>query len=134
MDIEYLLNEEIKNELDDLRAMEVGTDEHKKAVDDITRLMDRAIELEKINIQERDNSEKRKEAKALEAVEQDWKRLQMEEERKDRFVKNCVAVAGVVVPSVITIWGTLKSFEFEKEGTITTSIGRGFINKLIPKK
>ena len=59
---------------------------------------------------------------------------QLESERKDRIIKNCISIAGIIIPVIVTIWGTKKSFEFEKEGTITTIMGRGFINKLLPKK
>jgi hypothetical protein len=67
-------------------------------------------------------------------LEIDLKREQIEEDRKDRFIRNCISIAGIIIPTLVTIWGTKKSFEFEKEGTITTIMGRGFINKLLPKK
>ena len=57
-----------------------------------------------------------------------------EDEKRDRRIKNGITIAGIVIPSVITIWGTIKSLNFEKEGTVTTIMGRGFINKLLPKK
>ena len=58
----------------------------------------------------------------------------MEEDRKDRRFKNGIALGGIVLPLAVTIWGTLKTLKFEEEGTVTTMMGRGFINKLIPKK
>ena len=57
-----------------------------------------------------------------------------EDEKRDRRIKNGITIAGIVIPSLITIWGTIKSLNFEKEGTVTTIMGRGFINKLLPKK
>ena len=59
---------------------------------------------------------------------------QMEEEKKDRWIKNGLAAAGIIIPTLVTIWGTVKSIKFEETGTITTIMGRGFINKLLPKK
>lgn len=116
MNIETMLHEEITEELNALSDMEFGTDEYKTTVDGIAKLMDRAIEMEKLN------------------AEDEWKNKQAKEERKDRLIRNCMTAAGIIVPTVLTIWGTLKSFEFEKEGTVTTIMGRGFINKLLPKK
>ena len=58
----------------------------------------------------------------------------MDEEKKDRLVKNIITAAGIVLPLVITVWGTKVSLKFEEEGTFTTIMGRGFINKLLPKK
>ena len=124
---ERSLREEIHSEIEELRKMELGTDEYKTSVDGVTKLIDRVIEMEKIEIDNENKAEERK-------MEESLKLKQMKEERTDRWVKNGIAVGTIVVSTAVTIWGTIKSFEFEKEGTITTSIGRGFISKLIPKK
>lgn len=134
MDIDNLLLEEIKDEIYGLKDLELGSEQYKVAVDGVTKLTGLAIELEKLNIQDRESTEKRKEAKALVVFDQDFKLKQIDEERKDRFVRNCIAAATVAIPSVITIWGTVKSFEFEKEGTITTTVGRSFMARLFPKR
>ena len=130
MNIENLLNEEIRYELEGLRDLTIGSKEHELAVGDLAKLMDRSIELEKLDIQDKENSKKREDA----AFEQEFKLSQLKEERKAQNVKVCIDVAGIVLPCIVTIWGTLKSFEFEKEGTVTTIMGRGFINKLLPRK
>lgn len=127
MEIEKLLDKEIQHEFSTLKDKEVGTEEHKTSVDELTKLLDRAIEMKKISIEVQDKIENRE-------FENDLKLKQMEEDKKDRWVKNGIAVAGIVIPTAVTIWGTLKSFKFEEEGTITTIMGRGFINKLLPKK
>lgn len=127
MSIEKRLHEEIEDELTQLGKIEVGTEPYKTTVDGVVKLYDKAIELKKLNLEMQDREEARE-------SEMNFKMQQMEEDRKDRFVKNCLSVAGIVVPVGVTIWGTLKSFQFEKDGTITTIMGRGFINKLLPKK
>lgn len=127
MTVEQTLNAEIKAEIENLNDIELGSGKYETAVNGITKMLDRAIELEKIGIE---SDEKRRQADSDETD----KLIQMREDRKDRLFKNCISIAGIVIPSVITIWGTVKSFEFEKEGTITTIMGRGFINKLLPKK
>ena len=127
MNIERLLREEIESELEELKTIELGSEEHKSTVDNVVKLLDRSIELKRLDIDSTEKVETR-------MMETDFKAQQMEDEKKDRFVRNCIAVAGIVIPSVITIWGTVKSIEFEKEGTITTIMGRGFIQKLLPKK
>ena len=119
MSVKTLLCDEVKSELQIMNDVEAGSDKHKQTADIAVKLIDRWIELERLE---------------LSGNELRLKLQQMEEDKKDRFVKNCIAVAAIVVPVGVTIWGTLKSFEFEKEGTITTMMGRGFINKLLPKK
>ena len=125
--IETLLHEEIQDGFDALSKMERGTEIHKTTVDEVAKLFDKAIEIEKIEI------EAKEKAKARE-IEASLKKAQMEEDRKDRRFKNGIAVGGIVLPLAVTIWGTFKTLKFEEEGTVTTIMGRGFINKLIPKK
>ena len=125
--IETLLHEEIQDGFDALSRMERGTEIHKTTVDEVAKLFDKAIEIEKIEI------EAKEKAKARE-IEASLKRAQMEEDRKDRRFKNGIAIGGIVLPLAVTIWGTFKTLKFEEEGTVTTMMGRGFINKLIPKK
>ena len=116
MNIEEKLGEKIENAISDVDRLEVGSEEYTKGADGIAKLVGILTEKERL--------ENEKAEKALE----------LEENRKDRWIKNGITVAGIVIPTVVTIWGTVKSFEFEKEGTITTIMGRGFINKLLPKK
>lgn len=127
MSMKTLLNEEIENEFKLLGKMQPGTEEYKTTVDGLTKLVDRAIEIDKANNENREKIE-------LREFDEQFRLIQAGSENRDRLIKNCIAVAGIVIPSVITIWGTVKSIEFEKEGTITTIMGRGFINKLLPKK
>ena len=127
MSIKTLLQEEIENELSDLAKMNLGTDEYKVTIDGITKLMVQMHEMEQSEIERREKAETRD-------IENDLKMQQMADERKDRRIKNWISVAGIIVPVFVTVWGTKKSFEFEKDGTITTIMGRGFINKLLPKK
>lgn len=124
---EKKLYDEINAEFEDLSKMALGTEEYKVTVDGLTKLMDRAIDMKKFDTEYAERIENQK-------MDNSLKQKQMDEERKDRLIKNGISIAGIVIPSLITIWGTVKSMEFEKEGTITTIIGRGFINKLLPKK
>ena len=116
MNIEHLLHVEIADEFEALSNMKKGSDEHRTMVDEVTKLLDRAIEMEKLDIENEDKTKTR------------------EEDRKDRLIKNILAGAGIVIPTLVTIWGTCKSIKFEENGTITTIMGRGFIQKLLPKK
>ena len=127
MNIEKVLHEEITDEFRVLKDMSVGTDEYKAAVDGVAKLVDRAIEIERLNLE---HEEKQRQAENDERI----KALQMTREERDRIVKNCISVASIIIPSIITVWGTIKSIKFEETGTITTIMGRGFINKLLPKK
>lgn len=125
--IETLLHEEIQDGFDALSRMERGTETHKTTVDELAKLFDKAIEIEKIEVEAKERDRARE-------IEASLKRAQMEEDRKDRRAKNGIAIGGIVIPLAVTVWGTVKTLKFEEEGTVTTMMGRGFINKLIPKK
>lgn len=122
MDIETILRDEIRDEFDELGKIQIGSDEYKTTVDGLTKLMDRAIEIDKIN-----NDVEMKEEEA------EFKSKQMDDERKDRKVRNCIAIAGIVIPTTITIWGTLKTLKFEEVGTVTTIAGRNFMNQIFKR-
>ena len=127
MRIETMLHTEIENEFEELKRLQLGTEEYKTTVDGLTKLVDRAIEIDKINIEQDEKHKVREDENA-------FKIQQMADDKKDRRIKNGIAIGGMLIPAAITIWGTLKSLKFEETGTVTTLVGRGFINKLLPKK
>jgi hypothetical protein len=126
-DFKELLEREIVEEFEELEDVELGSEEYDKTVKGLGSLMDRAIELEKTR---QDHEEKVKSRED----ENRFREMQLKEDRKDRLIKNCMTAAGIIIPVGVTIWGTLASFKFEETGTVTTIMGRGFINKLLPKK
>ena len=127
MSIKTLLELELEEEFNALSEEEKGSDKYKTITECAAKLMDRALELEKLE-NERQEREMNRE------FEHDLKLKQFKDEKRDRVIRNCIAGAGVLFPILLTIWGTKVSLKFEEEGTITTAIGRGFINRLLPKK
>lgn len=123
MEINEMLYDEIQDEFAFLKGVEVGTDDYEKAVNGVSKLVDRAIEYEKVK-NEREKVEKEHTAKIK----------AMNDERIDRWIKNGISAAGVVAGVGLTVWGTLKTFKFEETGSIGSSIGRGYINRLFFKR
>lgn len=116
MDIKDRLNEELAAELSKLSTTPYKSEEYGKVKETVSMLFDKKIEMDK--------------------TESDMliKQQQLEEDKKDRLIKNILTAAGIALPLLVTIWGTKVSLKFEEEGTFTTIMGRGFINKLLPKK
>lgn len=127
MNMKRLLCDEFQSEIEELGKMELGTDEYKVAVDGVTKLADRLIEIDKIDISHDEKMESLR-------VDREIKEAQMKDERKDRTIKNVIAVGTTAATIGVTVWGALKTWKFEEEGTITSMFGRGFIQKLLPKK
>ena len=115
MRMKTLLHEEIENEFDKLSTMEADSKERSAMVDSLTKFMDRAIELDKLEESAAHNEK------------------QMYEDRKARLIKNIIDVGAIVLPLAVTVWGAKVSFKFEEEGTITTATGRKFMDKLIKR-
>lgn len=110
------LHVEIDDRFDDLAKLDPTSKEYSAAVDSVTKLMDRAIEIERLESSETQNEK------------------QMKEDHKSRLIKNCIDVGSIVLPLAVTIWGARASFKFEENGTITTGVGRKFMDKLISKR
>lgn len=120
---ETMLHEEIQSELEELSKIEVGSEKYKVAVDGVAKLMDRAIEIDKLNADAQEKIESRE-------TELDLKLKQMEEDKKDRRVRNTIAIAGIGIPAAVSIWGTLKTLKFEEVGTVTTLAGKEHLRKI----
>ena len=127
MSIKRLLDEEIERQIEDLKTKEIGTDEYKSTVDGVSKLLDRTIEMDKLDQEALESREERE-------FDQQFKSAQMEQESKNKVVDRIINIAAIVLPIGCTIWGTVKTLKFEEKGTVTTIMGRGFINKLLPKK
>lgn len=127
MSINNLLRDEIEKELSELGKIQLGTEQYETTVNGVTKLLDRVIEMDKIDSDRRMKIDERE-------LDHQLKLQQMAEEEKDRKRKNFLTAAGIVVPTGVTIWGVLKSLKFEETGTVTTIVGRGLISKLLPKR
>ena len=116
MKIKTPLIEELHDELNELSKTTVGTDEYKITVDGVTKLADRIIEIEKIE------AENRIKVEAQEA-ENEIKLKQFRDEKKDRRIKNVIAI-GTFVGSVAVYAATyLSSMKYEDKGVIPTTEG-----------
>ena len=115
MEIKSKLEEIISLKLEEAKITE--SEAGKRAVDDAVKLTDCLIEIKKM---EADEGVKKEELKR-QPIKERW--------------QNGIAVAGIAVPAVISIIGIYKTFKFDDAGGIISStLGKGFINKVIPKK
>lgn len=115
MEIKEKLEEVISLKLEEAKITESETG--KRAVDDATKLTDCLIEIKKMEADEEAKQEEQK----RQIIKERW--------------QNGIAIAGIAVPATISVIGLCKTFKFDEAGGIISStLGRGFINKLIPKK
>lgn len=133
-DVREQLASDVIYELERLGDFEPGTEEYKAASDTIAKLLDKQVEFERLDLDRETKEAEREDSKKNRAADDEFKAVQAKNEQRDRWIAQGVAIAGIVIPSLLTIWGTIKTLKFEETGTITTVMGRGFANKLLPKK
>ena len=127
MSIKDLACDEIKTDFENLKEVELGSEQFKVSVDGMTKLMDKVVEIEKLEYEEKERVEDR-------LFDRQLKLKQAREERIDRWIKNALTLIGILVPAGITLWGAKKSWKFEENGTITSTGGRKFMDRLFSKK
>lgn len=124
MSIKTLLHEEIESEFKELEKTQVGSDEYKASIDGISKLIDRSIEMSKLEADIKDKEETRELETQLELKKQ-------KDEHRNKTIANILTGTSIISGIALTVWGTLKSLKFEETGTVTTSAGRSFINGII---
>lgn len=128
---------EVNFELDKIPNLDLGSDEHRKAVGDISQLTDRLIRLKEVDIEqqkidiEKVRAEADKEKAKLEQTKMEIERQKMIEEKQDRKIKNGLTTLNIVLPIGLTLTGMVLMFLFEEKGTIVTSgPGRKIVDRM----
>lgn len=122
-----LVDEEIVDEINQLRGMEVGTEQYKTTVNGIVDLMKASNETVKLKAELKKSEEARE-------FEKNQELKKVKEELIDRWVKNGLTALSIIGGFALTIWGTNKTLRFEETGTVTTTAGRKFTGKLFSWK
>lgn len=116
MSKEYL-NDEITTEFAKLQSLDIGTDEHVKAVESLTKLY------------------KLKQDDERNQKEIELKEDQNQSEKLGRWVKNGIEFLGITLPLGFYYLWMNKGFEFESTGGVFTSpTFKGLTNKFKPTK
>ena len=127
MNTKQLLEKEIQDELEEIGGMEIGSDAHKAATETLTKLLDKYNDIDKLDMEYQDKYESRENDRIM-------KEQQLKHEKTDSLIKNILTGVVGIGGLCVTVWGTCKSIKFEETGTFTTIMGRGFIQRLLPKK
>ena len=127
MSVKNLLDNEIRNELENLGKETIGSDNYKANLDGVTKLLDRQIEIEKLENERLDRMESRETELVL-------KQQQLAEEKKDRRIMNSITVGTFACSAALYAMAFIASTNFEREGTFTTEGGRGALRNLLKLK
>lgn len=124
MSIKTTLTEEFNDQMKDLHKLEVGTEQYSTAVNGVTKLADKIIDLEKIEIEREERIKDRD-------TEIELKSQQMEIDKRDKRNQNLVNVVKIAVPTVAGFAMGIISMKWEKLETITSTAGRQALKDII---
>lgn len=124
MSVKTLLEGEIEKRFEDLEYIPSGTEEHKTSTDALTKLLDREIEMERLEIERIDKIDNQK-------IEQELKMRQMKEDKTSRWTRDVTNWVNLVGGAAMFAWGLIVSTNFEREGTFTTSGGKYSVKKVL---
>ena len=127
MSLRNLLDDAITTGFNELDGMEVGSEKYKTTVDQLTKMTDRVIEIEKLESDENNQKSNRE-------TDKDLRLKQMKQEQLDRYIKHGLTAVSVIGGIALTIWGAKASWRFEETGTVTSTAGRKFISNLFFRK
>lgn len=138
-----------KLKIEEEKAVTEATDKSEKremekardAVDATDKTERRQLEKTRNEVDSTDKSERREIDKARNEAEvsyhkseEDYRKEQLAEQRKDRFVHICIAGAELVLPLVFYAAWMRRGLKFEETGTFTSTTFRGLFNRFRPTK
>lgn len=124
MNLKTKLSEEFESQMLELNKLSVGSDEYKVAVDGVTKLADRIIEIDKM-----ENDFKSREDTLV--SNEFLKTKELEIEKKDRKNRTVVEVLKIGVPTAAAFAMGIISMKWEKLDTLTSTAGKSSLRDLL---
>lgn len=127
MKLETRLTTEVENQLEDISKMELGSETYQKTIDGVVKLTDTIVDLKKAEAElKRADYEYRKEL-----FDQELEIKKQEADQTDRLIKNCLTLAGIVIPIGVGIWANVYNWNKEVDDTMTNSGGKKAMDFLL---
>lgn len=112
MNLKALLDVEIEERSMKLAKLDPGTKEYSDAVEGLAKLIDRRIEIEKLELSEAQTEK------------------QMKAEHNDRVVRYIIDSGKVILPLGTAVGMSLLAYTFEAKGVVPVGIGKKWVEKL----
>lgn len=126
MSVKNLLKEEFENELKGLSKIQLGTEEYKATVGGVTQIADRIIRIEELENDKEDKNRTRE-------MEENLKLRQFNSDQKNQRIKDSIAIGTTLLSTAVLVWGTVGTWKFDAEHSSTSTLGRTWLNNLLPK-
>ena len=133
-EIKDLLDEEIKSQINTISGMDVDDENYSKAVDSLVKLHKLRIEETKTITDLADRTYKRENDEKTCELSEEIRQEQLSEQKKDRYIRIGLDVAGLLVPIMFYSAWMRKGFKFEETGTFTSTTFRGLFGHFKPTR
>ena len=127
MKLETRLTQEVEHQLEDISKMELGSETYKMTVDGVTNLTGKIIELQKVEAEMKKAEYEYREA----LFNQEMELKKHETEQRDRWIKNGLTFAGIIVPLGFAAWANVYNWNKEVNDTMTNSGGKRAMDFLL---
>lgn len=67
------------------------------------------------------------------AVDIHMREKELAEEGKREKIRNGITIGTFVISTCVSVYAILRTFRFDENGTVTSTLGRGILNGIIPK-
>lgn len=131
-EIEKMMDETIRKQLEDVSDMPSGSDKKSAALGELERLHRMKIERQRLNCEEHDREEKRLTEQAQLTIQNRHNSEQLKAQKRKNVVECMLTAAGIAAPLICYGAWYRKGLEFEKTGTVTSGFFRNLINKFKP--
>ena len=133
-EIKDLLDEEIKSQINTISSMNVEDDNYSKAIDSLVKLHKLRIEETKSITDLEDRTYKRENDEKTCELSEEIRQEQLSEQKKDRYIRIGLDVAGLLVPIMFYSAWMRKGLKFEETGTFTSTTFRGLFGHFKPTR
>lgn len=133
-EIEKLMDEEIKSQIEDISGMDTGSKEKSEAIDDLAKLYRLRLERDKAVWEQEEKENRRLNDDMHRDDEAELEKLRLSDEKKNRWAQFGLSLGGIVLPLIFYDRWWSKGLMFEKEGTFGSTIFRELRQKFRPTK
>ena len=113
--IEEALWENYKKAKNRIDSLNVGSDDYVAASEELDRIRNELIKAKQIE------------------KETEVKRFQIESENKREKTRNRISITTFTITTLVSVYGLWKTFKFDEDATITSTLGKGILNGVTPK-
>lgn len=98
-----------------IETLEIGSTEYKTFLDERDKIRNELIKGEQV-LEDRNS-----------------KKEQLESDNKNEKIRNLITICTFGISTILSLYALNKTFKFDQEATVTSTLGRNILNNFVPK-